>query len=551
MESAAGKKLVFMREQVHPAGRTQLDRRIFAQGEMADRVRDFDWAGTPVGPLHQWPELLVSTVNTLLGSRQPMLLFWGEELIQIYNDAFAPSLGSDKRLAALGRRGEQFWAEIWHVVGPLLHGVMQSGEPYWSENQLIPMLRDGRMQDVYWTFSYSPVWDSEGRICGILVVCLDTTAIVVAEKAAERERERLLGILQQAPAFFALLQGPDHVFTMVNPLYLQLIHHREVLGKPIREAVLEAVEQGYVEILDRVYRGERYEGFDARYDAYTGDGEAPDERYVDFVYEPLRESDGTISGIIVLGVDVTDRKKSHDALLQTEKLAAVGRLASSIAHEINNPLEAVTNLIYLAKDSAVNEDAIRYLKSAETELRRVSVITNQTLRFHRQTTAPTRCTTEELIASTLAIYQGRLANSAIHIERRSRESPPVLCYDGEIRQVLSNLLGNAIDAMNGAGGRILIRNRPATDWRSGRKGITITFADTGVGMTKQTSGRIFEPFFTTKGVNGTGLGLWVSGDIIRRHQGNISIRSRQEPGPSGTVFALFLPYAPEAPAPEH
>jgi len=509
---------------------------------MADLTCTLDWRSTPVGNMHQWPDLLLSTVNMLLASQQPMFLWWGEELTQFYNDAYRPSLGADKHPSALGQRGPECWPEIWPVIGPLIDDVMKLGRPYWSENQLIPIFRNGRLEDVYWTFSYSPVWDANGIVRGTLVVCSETTGKVLAEKAVTDERLRLLEVLQQAPAFFALLEGPDHVITMVNPLYLRLVNNRDVLGKPVRVALPEAVEQGYLELLDRVYQGERYLGFDARFDSFAGEGLPLDERYVDFIYEPLRGPEGEVTGIIALGVDVTDRKRSHDALLQNEKLAAVGRLASSIAHEINNPLEAVTNLIYLARGSESSSETQEYLSNAEVELRRVSAITNQTLRFHRQTTSPTSCTAEDLVSSTLSIYQGRLANTHIQILRRDRARRPLRCFEGEIRQVLSNFIGNAIDSINNESGRLLIRTRDGINRRTGELGLVITLADSGVGMNPITASCIFEPFFTTKGLSGTGLGLWVSREIVDRHRGHIAIKTSQRPNHSGTVFTIFLPY---------
>lgn len=189
-----------------------------------------------------------------------------------------------------------------------------------------------------------------------------------------------------------------------------------------------------------------------------------------------------ISGIILLGVDVTESKRAEQVLLQSEKLNAVGRLASSIAHEINNPLEAVTNLLYLAQQTAVSPKAQHYLEAAEVELPRVSAIANQTLRFYQQSTNPKPVTSDDLIGATLPLYQGRLANSHVNVERRYRTSRAVSCFDGEIRQVLSNFIGNAIDAMSLSGGRLLIRSREGTDWTTGRLGVILTVADTGSGM---------------------------------------------------------------------
>ncbi len=261
-------------------------------------------------------------------------------------------------------------------------------------------------------------------------------------------------------------------------------------------------------------------------------------RYLDFVYQPRRNADGAITGIIVFGIDVTENRRAEQLLLQSEKLNAVGRLASSIAHEINNPLAAVTNLIYLAQQASLDPEARSYLASAEIELRRVSAIANQTLRFHRQSTNPRRVTASELVDATVPLYQGRFLNARVKVERRDRSTQHVTCFEGEMLQVLSNLIGNAIDAMSSNGGRVLIRTRDGCDWRTGRKGIVLTVGDTGYGMSPLTLSRIFVPFFTTKENKGNGIGLWISRGIVDRHRGHLTVRSRQF---AGTVFALFLP----------
>ncbi len=257
----------------------------------------------------------------------------------------------------------------------------------------------------------------------------------------------------------------------------------------------------------------------------------------------LRNSAGAPYQVLGIFENIETRKKAEAALIQTEKLAAVGRLAASIAHEINNPLESVTNLLYLAQSTENLAEVREFLDTAERELRRVSVISSQTLRFYRQSSNPRAVTCQDLFESVLSIYQGRLVNSNVVVEKRKRATAPVLCFDGEIRQVLNNIVGNAIDAMHPSGGRLLLRSREATDWRTGRKGLGLTVADTGGGMSPQTLKRIFEAFYTTKGIGGTGLGLWVSKEIIDRHEGRLKVRSRQQPsGGGGTVFHLFMPF---------
>ena len=248
-------------------------------------------------------------------------------------------------------------------------------------------------------------------------------------------------------------------------------------------------------------------------------------------------------GIAVFLQDVTERRKAEAALMQSEKLAAVGRLAASIAHEINNPLESVTNLLYLARTSTEMSEVQDYLATAERELRRVGAITNQTLRFHKQSTNPAEITCKELLDGVLSIYHGRIVNSRVREQLLLRSDGPLLCFEGEIRQVLNNLVGNAIDAMHPEGGRLLLRSRNATEWSTGRKGITLTVADTGPGMSHQTLIKAARPFFTTKGIGGTGLGLWISREIVDRHEGRLTIRSSQMDEHTGTVITVFLPDA--------
>jgi signal transduction histidine kinase len=228
--------------------------------------------------------------------------------------------------------------------------------------------------------------------------------------------------------------------------------------------------------------------------------------------------------------------------VQSEKLAAVGRLASSIAHEINNPLESVTNLLYLAQIAERIPEVRRHLDLADRELRRVSAITNQTLRFHKQSTSPTEITCDALIDGVLSIFQGRILNSNIRVDKRCLSQRPIRCFEGEIRQVLSNLIGNAADAMHRKGGRLFLRGREGHD-RAGREGIFLTVADDGPGMSAETLAKAFEPFFTTKGFSGTGLGLWVSQEIVDRHRGKLRLRSTQG---RGTVLTIFLPFAAAA-----
>jgi PAS domain S-box-containing protein len=265
---------------------------------------------------------------------------------------------------------------------------------------------------------------------------------------------------------------------------------------------------------------------------------------------PIRTTPNEVRWVGLIVMDASDRKRSEEALRKTEKLAATGRLAASIAHEINNPLEAITNLLYLLSNHAdLQEPARSYVEMAEHEVRRISEITQQTLRFYRQSTLPARANLAELLDSVLSLHQGRIRNLSITVEKKYDSNTTLYCFAGELRQVFANLIGNAIDAMP-QGGRLCLRARRSRDWSNPeRLGVRFQVADTGSGMPAQVIKRIFEPFFTTKEVTGTGLGLWVSSEIVVKHKGSMRVRSHPEHngGASGTIFELFFPDEPESP----
>jgi two-component system, sporulation sensor kinase C len=201
---------------------------------------------------------------------------------------------------------------------------------------------------------------------------------------------------------------------------------------------------------------------------------------------PIRDLSGVVTHFVGIQNDISARVAFEEALRESEKLAAAGRLAASIAHEINNPLEAVTNMLYLARRRCNNEESERYLETAAKALQRVSLLTAQSLRFYKQSTRPQAVRPKDLISSVLDVYNAKLLNNDIAVERRDRTDEPIVCLESEIRQVLSNLVQNAIDAMRGPNRRLVIRTRETTDWRSAAKGVMIAVADTGTGMTAET-----------------------------------------------------------------
>lgn len=261
-------------------------------------------------------------------------------------------------------------------------------------------------------------------------------------------------------------------------------------------------------------------------------------RWIHSVAAPVYQH-GKITGGVAVNTDMTQTRLQEEALRKSEKLAAVGQLASSIAHEINNPLESITNLLYLVQKSDSMEEVKEYARIAQTELARVTEITLQTLRFHRQQSKPYKVDLADLLRTVMALYTGRLLVRNLNVEMKLFESPKVLCLDGEIRQVVNNLIRNALDAMS-SGGRLLIRLHPQTDWKSGQAGVRLTVADTGEGIAPGIMQHLFEPFQTTKDLMGTGLGLWVSKGIVEKHGGTIQTKSSRG-SRHGTVFTVWLP----------
>jgi len=238
--------------------------------------------------------------------------------------------------------------------------------------------------------------------------------------------------------------------------------------------------------------------------------------------------------------DVTALKQTREALIRSEKLALVGRLATAISHEINNPLEAVINLLFLI-DQNSNDPMIRsFSETAQQELARVSHIVTHTLRFNRQPYGASREAVSNLLDSSAAIYAPRMKNLDVEIVRDYRDSRPILCFGSEIRQVFANLIGNSFDALK-PGGRMLLRTRDRIHPSTGEAGVLVSIADSGSGMDSATKQRLFEPFFTTKGEKGTGLGLWVSREILRKHRATLRVRTRQAAEKSGTAFSIWLP----------
>ena len=267
---------------------------------------------------------------------------------------------------------------------------------------------------------------------------------------------------------------------------------------------------------------------------------------VDTLVAPIRGRDGRSEGIVLVARDLTERRQSEAALRSSDKLANIGRLAATVAHEIHNPLDAIGNLLYLLEHSATVSDNDReHVRMAREELDRVAQITQQMLKFNRESREPVPVTLNDILENVLTLYHGKITQRRATVDRRYERALPVVAFPGELRQVFSNLVGNALEALP-AHGRLVVSLSDSRDWRDLRRpGVRVTIADTGSGIPTEFRARITQPFFTTKGEKGTGLGLWVSRGIVEKYGGSMRFRSCTASGRSGTVFSVFLPVTVE------
>ena len=310
----------------------------------------------------------------------------------------------------------------------------------------------------------------------------------------------------------------------------------EMIGQPILRIIPDELHYEEDEILQKLRAGERIDHYETRRQKKNNEI-IP----VSVSISPIRDQAGQVVGASKIARDISDRKRMEALLIQGEKLAATGRMAAAIAHEINNPLESLINLIFLARqESAVEGKAYRYLLTAEEELERVSHLARQTLGYYRDTGTPAEVHLHVLLENVLTVYNARLLSTNISVDTRFNDLQKILVSKGEMIQVFSNIIANAIDAMR-QGGLLRIRTRNISG--STGDGVQTTIQDSGNGIQPEHLARIFEPFFTTKGDLGSGIGLWVAKQLVERRGGQISVTSSTERGKSGTSISIFMPFA--------
>ena len=302
-------------------------------GLSGTQLRAMDWMATPLGPPARWPQSLRTAVKLMLNTRHPILIFWGFEALLFFNDAAGQLFGAERGAIAMAQPGAIVWSDIWDVIGPQFEQVMAGGPAIWRENQLVPITRNGQLEDSYWTYSCCPIDDAQApnEVGGVLVIATENTATFVAEKRRVAEAERQRTLFEQAPGFVIIMRGPDHVVEFVNREHRRLFDSNLWLEKPIREAFPDISGQGFFELLDEVYTTRRSKRVDAAPVRYRQPGTGVEKtRYLDFVYAPFFDGEGCMSGIFCEGFDVTDRVEAAAELLSTEEQLRLATEAADI-----------------------------------------------------------------------------------------------------------------------------------------------------------------------------------------------------------------------------
>lgn len=282
-------------------------------GAMGERIRAFDWASHPLGAPGQWPDALRMALSLCLNSSFPTAIYWGPDMYVLYNDAWSV-IPADKHPWILGKPAREGWSDIWDIVGPQFRQVL-GGEGLALYEQMLPMVRGGKKCETWWNYSLTPIRDADHGVGGIFNQGNEITEIIVARRQRDAELARWRELFAQAPVPVALLRGARHTFEFANLAYQRLVGGRDVSGRAVSEALPEVVEQGFLELLDGVYRtGEPYVGAGAVVQLQHRENAAPEDRVLDFIYQPMRNARGEVDGILVLATDVTERARAESAL---------------------------------------------------------------------------------------------------------------------------------------------------------------------------------------------------------------------------------------------
>ena len=520
-------------------------------GAVGALMRGHDWSTSPLGPPERWPTALRTAAGLLLNSAFPMFTAWGPQLAFLYNDAYAEILGG-KHPRALGRPFSEVWADIWHDIAPIVDQAMQ-GRASYHENLPLTMQRNGYDEDTWFTFSYSPLRDEEGRVAGMFCACTETTEQVLAARHHAEEIERMRQLFQQAPGILAVVRGPEHVFEIANDAYLRLIGRNDVVGRAVAEVLPEVRDQVFTALLDEVYRsGEPHVGNEMPILLRRRPDSELEERFVNFIYQPTRDHRGAVSGIFVEGSDVTAAVLAMRALREAN--SRKDEFLAMLAHELRNPLApigAAAELLRLgtpdaariAKTSAVITRQVEHMTKLVDDLLDVSRVTRGLVTLRRET-LDFSAIVGEAVEQAAALMKAKGHRLAVELP-----AEPAWVSGDRTRliQVLSNLLNNAA-RYTPDGGDVIVR------MTADEHEVRAVVEDTGIGMPAALLPHVFDLFTQAerspdRSQGGLGLGLALARTLIELQGGHIGAHS--DGAGQGSRFTVCLPRVarPQAGAP--
>ncbi|WBS02443.1 PAS domain-containing protein [Pseudoduganella sp. SL102] len=517
-------------------------------GAVGALMRGHDWSTSPLGPPEHWPLALRTVVGLMLNSAFPMFAAWGPQLAFLYNDAYVDVLGR-KHPQALGRPFHEVWADIWHDISPIVDEAM-AGRATYHENLLLTMHRKGYDEDTWFTFSYSPMRDEDGSVAGVFCACTETTEQVLSERHRAEEIGRMRRLFQQAPGILAVVLGPDHVFEIANDAYLRLVGRDDIVGRAVAEVLPEVRDQGFIALLDDVYRtGEPHVGHEMPVLLRRRPDSELEERFVNFIYQPIRDHRGTVSGIFVEGSDVTAAVLAMRALREAN--SRKDEFLAMLAHELRNPLApiaAAAELLRLGtpdaaridKTSAVITRQVEHMTKLVDDLLDVSRVTRGLVTLRRET-LDFCAVVGEAVEQAAALMQAKRHRVTVELPD---QRPWVNGDRTRLIQVLSNLLNNAA-RYTPDGGSVAVR--VTADARE----VRATVEDSGIGIGPGLLPQVFDLFTQAerspdRSQGGLGLGLALAKTLIELQGGHVSAHSAG--AGQGSRFTVCLPRAerPEA-----
>ena len=518
-------------------------------GMMGAMMRAHDWSASPLGSPRQWPQALRTVVGLMLNSKFPMFVAWGGELGFLYNDSYISILG-DKHPTSLGKRFHDVWAEIWHDIHPLIVRALR-GEASYMDRLPLRMRRHGYDEDTWFRFSYSPVRDEDGTVAGMFCACVEMTGEVLAQRYREEENERLVTLFEQAPGIIAVLRGPEHVFEITNRSYLQLVGHRALVGKTARDALPEVQGQGFFELLDHVYQsGQPFVGHAVPLRVQRDPNAPLEERFIDFVYQPIHDQHGKVSGIFVEGSDVTARKRIEDELRAANRQK--DQFLAMLAHELRNPLAPITTAAQLLQRGGMDAPGIQRASDIiARQAQHMTSLVNDLLDVSRVTRGLVTITKEALEMHEIvheAVEQVRPLIDARGHALQCEIASGALRVEGDrtrLIQVVSNILNNAAK-YTAPGGSLVLSARIESGW------VRVAVRDNGQGIDPPILPYIFDLFIQAertpdRSQGGLGLGLALVKSLAVLHGGRVEAHSAGLG--KGSEFVVYLPCLAEAPEP--